>query len=55
MIVGVGKAGIDIYNHYQSNRDFGYQIIGFLENNAHFLKVRNLVIGEFEDLEDVIL
>lgn len=55
VIVGAGKAGIDIYNHYQSNQDFGYHIVGFLENNAHFSKVKNLVIGEFEDLDEVII
>ena len=54
LIIGAGKAGINIYNHFHDNPDFGYQIIGFLEDHPHSSKVKDYVLGEVSDFEAII-
>lgn len=54
LIIGAGKAGINIYNHFHDNPDFGYQIIGFLEDHPHSSKVKDYVLGEVSDFEAIM-
>lgn len=54
LIIGAGKAGINIYNHFHDNPDFGYQVIGFLEDNPHSSKLKDYVVGELSDFDEII-
>lgn len=54
LIIGAGKAGINIYNHFHDNPDFGYNVIGFLEDHPHSSKVKDYVLGELSDFDEII-
>jgi putative colanic acid biosynthesis UDP-glucose lipid carrier transferase len=53
LIVGAGDTGIDFYQQYVQNEDFGYQLTGFIDDkknpslNGHYL-------GKTSDIEKVI-
>ncbi|MDW8296869.1 MAG: exopolysaccharide biosynthesis polyprenyl glycosylphosphotransferase, partial [Raineya sp.] len=52
VIVGYGKAGLDLYNFVTKNKDLGYQFLGFFDDKE---ENNSLVRGKLKDLEKFTL
>lgn len=53
LIVGTGETGLDFYEHYVKNNQFGYKLTGFLDENTH-PSLNGHYLGRLSDLEKVI-
>jgi Undecaprenyl-phosphate glucose phosphotransferase len=52
IIVGYGKAGIDLYNFFIKNPDRGYQFMGFFDDK---FQDNSLIKGKIQDIEQFVL
>ena len=52
VIVGYGKAGLDLYNFVSKNKDRGYQFLGFFDDK---FQEDSMIKGKISDLEKFIL
>ena len=46
LVVGAGNTGARFYERLRVNRDSGYKVIGFLDNNGVTSKVRPMILGK---------
>ncbi|HET6512974.1 MAG TPA: undecaprenyl-phosphate glucose phosphotransferase [Candidatus Kapabacteria bacterium] len=53
LIIGAGKAGEKFYNAVKNNPGYGYNVIGFLDDNGVNSKVKPLILGKLADLHDL--
>lgn len=53
LIVGAGKTGLNFYHNYVQNRDYGYQLTGFVDDQKH-PALNGHYLGKTSDLENVI-
>ncbi|MFD2514347.1 undecaprenyl-phosphate glucose phosphotransferase [Pontibacter locisalis] len=49
VIVGAGTQGVDLYNYLTENKQLGYDVVGFFDDNTPSLPNRNKVLGTVED------
>ena len=52
VIVGYGKAGLDLYNFVSKNKDRGYQFLGFFDDK---FQADSMIKGRIADLEKFVL
>lgn len=52
VIVGYGKAGLDLYNFVSKNKDRGYQFLGFFDDK---FQDDSMIKGKISDLEKFVL
>ncbi len=53
LVVGAGKTGVRFFERLQANRESGYKVIGFLDNNGIASKVRPMILGKLRDLNKI--
>jgi Undecaprenyl-phosphate glucose phosphotransferase len=53
LIVGTGETGLDFYQQYVKNNQFGYKLTGFLDETTH-PSLNGHYLGKLSDLENVI-
>lgn len=53
LIVGTGETGLDFYEQYVKNKQFGYKLTGFLDEKTH-PSLNGHYLGSLSDLEKVI-
>lgn len=53
LIVGAGKTGLDFYENYVLNRQYGYQLAGFIDDQK-FDSLNGNYLGKTSDIESVI-
>ena len=53
LIVGTGETGLDFYEQYVKNKQFGYKLTGFLDEHTH-PSLNGHYLGSLSDLEKVI-
>jgi putative colanic acid biosysnthesis UDP-glucose lipid carrier transferase len=53
LIVGAGETGMIFYEQYVKNKQFGYKLAGFLDEETH-PSLNGQYLGKFADLEEVI-
>lgn len=54
LVIGAGRVGAHIDNYFRQNEDFGYRIIGFLDDNPEDSELQYQIIGRIDDLDQVI-
>jgi putative colanic acid biosynthesis UDP-glucose lipid carrier transferase len=54
LIVGTGETGLDFYEQYVKNKQFGYKLTGFLDEHTH-PSLNGHYLGNLSDLEKVII
>ena len=53
LIVGAGKTGLEFYQNYVRNRQYGYQLTGFLDDQKH-PSLNGHYLGKTADIDHVI-
>ncbi len=53
LIIGAGRAAQRFYNTVRSNPGYGYEVIGFLDDNGVSFRYRELLLGKLVDLERI--
>jgi len=53
LIIGAGKTGLDFYHNYVQNRQYGYQLTGFLDDQKQTALNGNY-LGKTSEIESVI-
>lgn len=53
LIIGAGRAAERFYNTVKNNPGYGYNVIGFLDDNGVNSKVRPLILGTLSDIHDL--
>jgi putative colanic acid biosynthesis UDP-glucose lipid carrier transferase len=53
LIVGTGETGLDFYQQYVKNKQFGYKLTGFLDEQTH-PSLNGHYLGSLSDLENVM-
>ena len=54
LILGAGRVGLQIDEFIRENRDLGYKVIGFLDDNHVNSAISHQIIGKLHELERVI-
>lgn len=54
LVVGAGRVGAHIENYFHQNPDFGYRIIGFLDDNPEDSDLQYQIIGRISDMDKVL-
>ncbi|MBC8032764.1 MAG: undecaprenyl-phosphate glucose phosphotransferase [Chitinophagaceae bacterium] len=54
LIVGTGKVSENIQRYFEQNPDFGYKVVGFLDDNVDKLNHQSQVLGTIGDLDKVL-
>jgi len=54
LIIGAGVKGYQFYEFIQNNKEMGYSVIGFLDDNKKNLK-KYSILGKIDSLEDIII
>lgn len=54
LVIGAGRVGAHIDNYFRQNADFGYRIIGFLDDNPEDSDLQYQIIGRIDELDHVI-
>lgn len=54
LVVGAGRVGSHIENYFHRNPDFGYRIIGFLDDNPEDSDLQYQIIGRIADMDKVL-
>jgi Undecaprenyl-phosphate glucose phosphotransferase len=53
IIIGAGHQGERFYQTVAENPNYGYRVLGFLDDNGVKSKVRPMILGKLHDLEEV--
>ncbi|HYM21449.1 MAG TPA: undecaprenyl-phosphate glucose phosphotransferase [Candidatus Kapabacteria bacterium] len=53
LIIGAGRTGEKFYRTVSTNPNYGYHVIGFLDDNGVTSKVRPMILGKLGDLETI--
>ncbi|MBS1904232.1 MAG: undecaprenyl-phosphate glucose phosphotransferase [Bacteroidetes bacterium] len=53
LIIGAGRTGEKFYHTVSTNPNYGYRVIGFLDDNGIQSKVRPMILGKLGDLERI--
>ena len=53
VIIGAGHEGERFYRTVADNPDYGYRVIGFLDDNGVKSKVRPMILGKLHDLDEI--
>jgi len=54
LIIGAGENGMNFYETLKSNAQFGYRVIGFLDDKKNYL-LNGQYLGPIEKLEEILL
>ncbi|MBC5992526.1 undecaprenyl-phosphate glucose phosphotransferase [Pontibacter cellulosilyticus] len=54
VIVGAGALGLDLYNHLKMNKQLGYKVLGFFDDDLSKCKKGLRVLGKVEDCFDFV-
>ncbi len=54
LVVGAGRVGMHIETYFHQNPDFGYRIIGFLDDNPEDSELQYQIIGRITDMDKVL-
>lgn len=54
LVIGAGRVGTHIDNYFRQNADFGYRIIGFLDDNPDDSDLQYQIIGRITDMDKVL-
>lgn len=54
LVIGAGRVGAHIENYFHQNPDFGYRIIGFLDDNPEDSDLQYQIIGRISDMDKVL-
>lgn len=55
VIVGGGRIGYDLYNFFQHNKERGYRLVGFFDDQPEKVKERHLYLGTTVDCIDYVI
>jgi putative colanic acid biosynthesis UDP-glucose lipid carrier transferase len=53
LIIGAGNAGEQFYQTVTTSPQYGYRVLGFLDDNGIHSKVRPMILGKLHDLDRV--
>lgn len=54
LVIGAGRVGVHIDNYFRQNPDFGYHIIGFLDDNPEDSDLQYQIIGRISEMDKVL-
>lgn len=54
LVIGAGRVGVHIDNYFRHNPDFGYRIIGFLDDNPDESELHYQIIGRIQDMDNIL-
>lgn len=54
LVIGAGRVGVHIDNYFRQNPDFGYRIIGFLDDNPEDSDLQYQIIGRISEMDKVL-
>lgn len=54
LVIGAGRVGMHIDNYFRHNPDFGYRIIGFLDDNPEDSELQYQIIGGISEMDKVL-
>lgn len=54
LVVGAGRVGAHIETYFLQNPDFGYRIIGFLDDNPEHSDLQYQIIGRIADMDKIV-
>jgi putative colanic acid biosynthesis UDP-glucose lipid carrier transferase len=55
VIVGGGRIGQDLYNFFDGNREMGYKLMGFFDDNPETIKYNDVYIGFTKDCINYVI
>lgn len=54
LVIGAGRVGAHIENYFRQNPDFGYRIVGFLDDHPDNSELQYQIIGRISDMDRVM-